>query len=138
MPKFSREYWWNKAETMKVKMVPPGSVRDAIEKLGESKKVVAFGEKPIRWDYFDQHQRKYLHDMISVLMNLKVNEDIFETENYSLSLSDAMKRIELNHESMDMRIIGNFGVTSSSINPNFSHTGEWFDLFNGTTLDVYK
>jgi len=94
------------------------------------------GEKPIRWDYFDQHQRKYLHDMISVLMNLKVNEDIFETENYSLSLSDAMKRIELNHESMDMRIIGNFGVTSSSINPNFSHTGEWFDLFNGTTLDV--
>jgi len=44
MPKFSRDYWWNKAETMKVKMVPTRfGFGDAIEKLGESKKVIAFG-----------------------------------------------------------------------------------------------
>ena len=44
MPKFSRDYWWNKAETMKVKMVPTrNGFGDAIEKLGESKSVVAFG-----------------------------------------------------------------------------------------------
>jgi len=44
MPKFSRDYWWNKAETMKVKMVPTRfGFGDALEKLGESKKVVAFG-----------------------------------------------------------------------------------------------
>ena len=94
------------------------------------------GEKPVRWDYYDQYQRKYLHDVISILMDLKVNEDIFETEDFSLSLTGAMKRIELNHESMNMRIIGNFGVTISSINPNFAHTGEWFELFSGDTLDV--
>ncbi|GAI97991.1 unnamed protein product, partial [marine sediment metagenome] len=44
MPKFSRDYWWNKAETMKVKMVPTRfGFGDAIEKLGEDKAVVAFG-----------------------------------------------------------------------------------------------
>jgi len=44
MPKFSRDYWWNKTETMKVKMVPTRSgFGNAIEKLGESKSVVAFG-----------------------------------------------------------------------------------------------
>jgi transketolase len=44
MPKFSRDYWWNKAETMKVKMVPTrNGFGDAIAKLGEAKSVVAFG-----------------------------------------------------------------------------------------------
>lgn len=44
MPKFSRDYWWNKAETMRVKMVPTrNGFGDAIAKLGESKSVVAFG-----------------------------------------------------------------------------------------------
>lgn len=94
------------------------------------------GEKPIRWDYYNHYQRKYLHDMISVLTDLKVNKDIFETDDYSLSLSGSMKRIELNNDSMNIRIIGNFGLSSSSINPNFSHTGQWFDLFNVNTLDV--
>ncbi|MCD6111899.1 MAG: T9SS type A sorting domain-containing protein [Bacteroidales bacterium] len=94
------------------------------------------GEKPVRWDYYNQYQRKYLHDMISSLMDLKVNEDIFETENFSFSLSGAMKRIELNHESMNMRIIGNFGVTASSIDPNFLHTGKWYDYFSGDSISV--
>ena len=88
------------------------------------------GEKPVRWDYYDQYRRKYLHDVISVLMDIKKNEDVFETEDFTLSLSGAMKRIELNHESMNMRIIGNFGVTASSINPNFPHTGDWYELFH--------
>ena len=44
MPKFSRDYWWNQAEIMKVKMVPTRfGFGDAIEKLGEEKSVVAFG-----------------------------------------------------------------------------------------------
>jgi len=44
MPKFKQDYWWNKAENMKVKMVPTrNGFGDAIEKLGESKSVVAFG-----------------------------------------------------------------------------------------------
>jgi len=44
MPKFKRDYWWNKAVTMKVKMVPTRKgFGNAIEKLGEVKSVVAFG-----------------------------------------------------------------------------------------------
>lgn len=44
MPKFKRDYWWNKAVTMKVKMVPTRKgFGNALEKLGEVKSVVAFG-----------------------------------------------------------------------------------------------
>ncbi len=44
LPKFSRDYWWNYQDTMKVKMIPTRyGFGDAIENLGESKDVVAFG-----------------------------------------------------------------------------------------------
>jgi transketolase len=44
MPKFSKDYWWNSADTMKVKMVPTRfGFGDAIEDLGASKDVIAFG-----------------------------------------------------------------------------------------------
>jgi hypothetical protein len=33
-------------------------------------------------------------------------------------------------------IIGNFGVTGQSINPQFYHTGMWYDYFSGDSVDV--
>jgi len=56
MPKFSRDYWWNVNEMMKVKMVPTrNGFGDAIATLGESKDTIAFGADitgSIRMDKF--------------------------------------------------------------------------------------
>ncbi len=44
MPKFSKNYWWNSQEIMKVKMIPTRfGFGAAIEELGESPEVVTFG-----------------------------------------------------------------------------------------------
>ena len=44
MPKFSKDYWWNSQDIMKVKMIPTrNGFGEAIEELGESPKVVTFG-----------------------------------------------------------------------------------------------
>ncbi len=54
----------------------------------------------------------------------------------NLKLSEAGKRIEINHASMDVRIIGNFGVESLSVNPSFSKSGWWYGYFEGDSIDV--
>ncbi|GAB4112513.1 MAG: transketolase [Candidatus Caldatribacteriota bacterium] len=44
MPQFSKNYWWNNQEIMKVRMIPTRfGFGDAIEELGESPEVVTFG-----------------------------------------------------------------------------------------------
>jgi hypothetical protein len=53
-----------------------------------------------------------------------------------MSVATAVKRIELNHADMDVRIIGNFDVVSQPANPNFSHTGLWYEYLSGEVLDV--
>ena len=59
MPKFSREYWWNSQDIMKVKMIPTrNGFGDTIEELGESPNVVAFGAditSSIKMDQFYAH-----------------------------------------------------------------------------------
>ncbi|MCK5401118.1 MAG: T9SS type A sorting domain-containing protein [Flavobacteriaceae bacterium] len=95
--------------------------------------------KPIRWDYFTEPDRKAIYDLWSVLINLKLNEPIFKTSAFSLDVgnSNGLKTIHLTlasaaaEEIKYVTIIGNFGVTSQNITPNFQETGVWYEFLNG-------
>ncbi len=91
--------------------------------------------KPIRWDY-NSGKRKRLSQMWSALINLKTGEPAFRSDDFTLSVADADKRIEINHSDMDVRIIGNFDVIPLSIDPSFSQTGWWYTFFEGDSLEV--
>lgn len=92
--------------------------------------------KPIRWDYPEEWNRKALFNVFSELIHLKTSEPAFETEDYSLSVSGAMKRIWLNHASMNVTVLGNFDVKAGNITPQFQHAGYWYDYFAGDSLEV--
>ncbi len=92
--------------------------------------------KPIRWDYYDTGLRRRVYEIWSALIRLKQSEPAFSSENFSLNVSDAAKRIEINHADMDVRIIGNFDVESLSVNPAFSNSGWWYSYFQGDSLNV--
>jgi 1,4-alpha-glucan branching enzyme len=92
------------------------------------------GNKPILWSYLNTHPR--INPVFSSLIHLKTQEPAFSTTTFNLSLASAVKRIELNHADMDVRIIGNFGVVSQAADPNFSITGTWYDYFSGESLEV--
>ncbi|MCK5838209.1 MAG: T9SS type A sorting domain-containing protein, partial [Bacteroidales bacterium] len=94
------------------------------------------GPKPIRWDYYDDYQRKYLHDFYAAVIKLKQEQDVFRTENYTLSLAGPMKRIKLNGNPMSASIIGNFDVIQGSINPAFHHPGKWYEYFTHDSITV--
>jgi hypothetical protein len=93
-------------------------------------------EKPIRWDYYDNYNRRKIYNVWSELIKLKKTYNTFRTSDFTMNVSVIMKRIVLNHPDMSAVVLGNFGVTSGSIDPQFPSTGTWYDYFSGDSLNV--
>ena len=92
--------------------------------------------KPIRWDYYNQWQRKYLFNICASLIDLKKNQDVFESTGFTMTLSGPFKRVNISSSSMDVTIVGNFDVNAGTINPLFQRTGTWYDFFRGDSINV--
>jgi hypothetical protein len=92
--------------------------------------------KPIRWDYFEEYHRKRLYQVFSALNKLKRDYDFIRTTDFTISLGAITKRINLNDDDINATIIGNFDVVTAPVNPNFQHTGTWYDYFTGESIEV--
>ena len=96
------------------------------------------GNKPIRWDYFQDTDRKDLYEDYSKLIALRNSEPIFDTDDFTIDAdgSNGIKTIHLNtsaagdDEISKILIVGNFGVTAQAAQVEFQQTGAWYDLFN--------
>lgn len=92
--------------------------------------------KPVRWDYFQDADRRRLYEITRGLIHFKTEYPVTNTTDYSLDVGGSNKRIHLNHPEFNTVVLGNFGVTSSSITPNFQSTGMWYDYTTGDSLMV--
>ena len=92
--------------------------------------------KPIRWDYMDTDRRYHLYQVWSELINLKKDYDIFSTESAELSVTSAIKTIKLNSDTMNVFIMGNFGLTENTSNYIFQHGGTWYSYFNSDSISI--
>lgn len=97
--------------------------------------------KPVAWTlgYDSNSDRMDLYDVTAKMISLKHQfPSTFNTDNYSLNVGGLVKRINLydNVGSLDVVILANFNVTAQSVNPNFPATGNWYESFSSTTLNV--
>lgn len=92
--------------------------------------------KPIRWDYFKDPDRRRLYEVWSSLIRLRTGTSAFRSDDFDLYVSGSWKRIEINDPSMDIRIIGNFDVVTQPVDPSFSTTGTWYDYFSGDQVEI--
>ncbi len=94
--------------------------------------------KPIRWDYLDNPNRKSIYDTWSKLIDLKHNEPIFKTTDFQFAGYNVNGRKSIHLTKADatgngikyVTIIGNFGLTTQSIDPEFQETGTWYNLLD--------
>ena len=93
-------------------------------------------EKPIKWDYLTNHDRHHLFLTYRALDRLRKTQDVFSSGSLSYSLSTPAKRLQLTGGSMNVNILGNFGVTESTINPSFPNSGKWYEYFSGDSIVV--
>ncbi len=93
--------------------------------------------KPVMWSYYNDSKRKRLFNVFKALIEVKKTEPAFSTTDFEIGGgNDPLKTIHLNHNDMNVAIIGNFGLESASINPEFQQTGIWYDFFSSDSLNV--
>jgi 1,4-alpha-glucan branching enzyme len=92
--------------------------------------------KPIRWDYQNDYRRALLYNVYSAIIKLRHEHEVFKTDDFTLAAGGAMKKLQLDHSSMNVTIVGNFDVEPGTINPTFQHTGKWYNYFAGDSIDV--
>ena len=51
-------------------------------------------------------------------------------------LFGAVKRMKMNHSTMNGVVLTNFDVVNQNATPAFQHTGMWYEYFTGDSLDV--
>jgi len=93
-------------------------------------------KKPIKWDYYSVTNRQKTYKVFKSLIDLKKNYDAFRTNDFSIALNGQLKRIHLNHSSMNVTIIGNFDVAQQNITPSFQNTGTWYNYFKNDSIVV--
>ncbi len=95
------------------------------------------GKKPVLWEYLQDSAR--FNDVFKIykaMISLRKEYPVFTGGTITMSVSGAQKRINLTDNDMNVTVLGNFGVVSAFINPNFQKTGTWYEFFSGKTLQV--
>ncbi|MEM9664773.1 MAG: alpha-amylase family glycosyl hydrolase [Bacteroidota bacterium] len=96
------------------------------------------GRKPIRWDYREDPLRFKLYQTWAALLNLRAEHAVFgdpDTEVEMIGFNGAVKTLRLTHPDLQAYIVGNFGVTTTDVAPNFQSEGLWYEFFTGETRD---
>ncbi len=95
------------------------------------------GEKPVRWDYYEDENRRNLYKTIKALIELRRDNDVFTSKNTSVTqnLSGNIKQVKLGG-SVNVLIAGNFGVNAEDVALNFVHGGDWYEYFSGDTTNI--
>lgn len=94
------------------------------------------GQKPPKWDYLENYARESLWNFYAEMIHLRKSQGVFKTADFEMDVSGAAKRISLNGEDVDVRLIGNFDVESSGKAAFFSSTGWWYNHFQGDSINV--
>lgn len=93
------------------------------------------GEKPIKWDYYSDPNRKALYDAYARFIRLKKNNSIFNSTNSTYNLAGGIKYIKLTEGTNTVVVVGNFDVVSQTANIDFGTAGAWLDAV-GTGINL--
>lgn len=94
------------------------------------------GDKPIRWEYFEQVDRKTLYQAYAKFINLKKKNSIFNASNATYSLTDGLKYVKLTEGANTVVVVGNFDVVSKDVSIDFGASGLWHDVLGGGTITL--
>jgi glycosidase len=85
------------------------------------------GEKPIKWDYYDNANRRELYNAYAKFIKLKKSNSIFNSVNSSYNLTSGIKYIKLTDAGNIVIVVGNFDVVNQTATIDFGSPGTWYD-----------
>ena len=103
---------------------------------GNFEEMCKLNEKPERWWYLDDPDRRAAVKLTAAVAQLKKNQPAFNGWDFNADLWGELKRIRLYNPDQNAIIIGNFGTTALSMVPGFPYTGTWYDYLSGEEIQV--
>ncbi|MDR1526418.1 MAG: alpha-amylase [Dysgonamonadaceae bacterium] len=103
-------------------------------RLGSSMEDGRLDKKPIRWDYYENPDRKALHDVYTKMIDLHQTKAVFSTSDYTIDLVNHFKTIVLKGGDETAVAMANFDVVEQTKSVPFSKAGTWKDCFSGNEL----
>jgi hypothetical protein len=94
------------------------------------------GEKPIRWEYNQQSDRKALYNAYSRFIRMKKNNPIFSNGSTSYSLGGGVKHIKLDDGDNVVIVVGNFDLSPKAANIDFGGSGIWYDATSKASINL--
>lgn len=94
------------------------------------------GEKPIKWEYLEDPNRKLLFDTYKGLIGLRNKYTVFSEGDFTWQPNGNFKSIHISNTDTSVVILGNFDVETATMEPNFQHSGIWYDFFSGREIIV--
>ncbi|MEM6963979.1 MAG: alpha-amylase family glycosyl hydrolase [Bacteroidota bacterium] len=101
------------------------------------------GNKPLPWGpnglgYYEDPLRQHIYDAYKGILHVRksIGPDTLSWAAANHKLNETVRRISYNTVGIDMVVIGNFGLDTESINPEFAQTGWWYDYFSGDSINV--
>lgn len=97
---------------------------------------------PSEIGYINDTDRKSVYDVWSKIIGLKLNNKVFETDNYTITSGDLKPRIQITNNLLsssdlyEVIVIANFTTSTQNIAPLFPFVGNWYNLMDNTTLNV--
>lgn len=102
--------------------------------LGSTMEEGRLDKKPIRWDYYDDHDRKSLYDVYAKMNTLRKTNTVFSTNDYLTDLKEPVKSILLKSGENYICTVANFDVIPMTKTINFGKAASWEDSFSNNTL----
>ena len=98
------------------------------------------GNKPIRWDYYQQARRKKLYDTYAAMAKLRnLYKNTFRTPSLAIGTnlgSSLVKTIVVDHTDLKYVVVANFDVVQQTPTVTFPANGTFYDYTNGGTITV--
>ncbi len=92
-------------------------------------------KKPIRWDYYQETNRKRLYDIYASINNLrKLKPNTFRDGTIQYGTTGVVKWIKVSHSSLDVLVIANMDVVQQTGNVTFQTAGTWYSYLLGATI----
>ncbi|MEL7219871.1 MAG: alpha-amylase family glycosyl hydrolase, partial [Bacteroidota bacterium] len=101
------------------------------------------GNKPLPWGenglgYYEDQNRRYIYDAYAGIMDVRntIGPENLATATTNHKYSGSTRRLTYDLPGTDLVVIGNFGLETEDINPEFTQTGSWYNYFSGEEINV--
>jgi glycosidase len=94
------------------------------------------GNKPIRWQYYQDANRRKLYEVYRAMNKLR-QHPAFESNTFTIGGGGfSFRRFTLTSPTMNVFVMANLALVSQTLTPTFPSSGMWYDYLRGDSVDV--